>query len=148
MKGAAGVKGKQARLITSNTSGKYILTFYDMPEIKPSKGLSTASACILQNIIQRNRCLKSSCRSCMSCGMRFEQCYINTCPFQDRLDPSGHSLCSHRIMWLNSRNKQNVILSKFLYRYIPLNIKGGKYLHQEYLGISKFLAQDNDFPAF
>ena len=89
-----------------------ILTFYgfiyDMPEIKPSKGLSTAPACLLQNIIQRNRCLKSSCRSFMSRGMRFEQCYTNTCPFQDRLDPPGHSLCSHRIMWLNGRNNKTL----------------------------------------
>jgi len=94
------------------------LTFYgfiyDMPEIKPSKGLSTAPACLLHNFIQRNRCLKSSCRSCMSRRMRFEQCYINTCPFQDRFDPSGHSLCSHWIMWLNSGNKQNIILSQLL----------------------------------
>ena len=100
-----------------------ILTFYgfiyDMLEIKPSKGLSTAPACLLQNIIQRNRCLKSSCRSFMSRGMGFEQCYTNTCPFQDRLDPSEHSLCFHRIMWLNGRNKEN--------------IKGDKYLHQEYI---------------
>jgi len=101
---------------TKNTQHLFdTLTFYcfiyDMPEIKPSKGLSTAPACLLQNIIQRNRCLKSSCRSCMSRGMRFEQCYINTCPFQDRFDPSGHSLCSHCIMSLNSRNKQNIIFS-------------------------------------
>ena len=32
MKGAAGVKGKQARLITSNTSGKYI--FHDWTDFK------------------------------------------------------------------------------------------------------------------